>query len=273
MKPENLMEAFQYLDDDMIESADFIRKNPFPSKNNWIKLLATAACLCLILAGVYRMSAIFIPMGGSSDKQHSNDGAPAEQILDTNDTRGDSDGTESLSKLELPDYTLFQRAVTDNDKMTYYSFLNAEAEGLVDNHSSMSVYEGLIDAVDALPVYNGLTIPSAYILFNDLGILEKELAKITPYNIQGYYFHIDGETAYSLLKEGRYITFTKDKPNLNQPYTMVIVYLYDEEADLAIPYYHFYDKNAVINDGTCPHFLGWFVPAIEEKYITNMPGQ
>jgi len=74
MKADELMEAFQYLDEDIIESVDLIRRNPAPVKKNWTKWLATAACLCLILTAIRVIPSGFIGFEGSSD------GAVAEDV-------------------------------------------------------------------------------------------------------------------------------------------------------------------------------------------------
>ena len=64
------------------------------------------------------------------------------------------------------------------------------------------------------------------------------------------------------------ISFTENTPVLDENYQAVLVYLFDRESGLAIPYYHFYEENDIL---TQIHLNGWFVPAIKEEYITNMP--
>ena len=49
MKTEDLMDAFHYLDDDIIETVDFIRKNPVKKTRRWRKCLAAAACICILI--------------------------------------------------------------------------------------------------------------------------------------------------------------------------------------------------------------------------------
>ena len=105
----------------------------------------------------------------------------------------------------------------------------------------------------------------------DLGVFEKELKKITSYEIYGHYFSIDIEKARSLLKEGAYLTFDNDKPGSDKTYQTSLVYLYDKEADLAVPFYHFSENDMEVYEKKTDLLSGWFVPAIEEKSIKNMP--
>ncbi|MBE5955944.1 MAG: hypothetical protein E7253_05775 [Lachnospiraceae bacterium] len=288
MKPEDLMDAFQYLDEDLIESADLIRQHPQPVKKNWSKLLVSAACLSIMMTGIFYASAFLGGFGGSV----GSDGAfeMKDQVIDPTEgnasgTKDDTDtmpdhgdgpgGTVRNQKLTLPDYSSFDRGATDHNGFSYYSFVPAKTEedSTADYKNAVSMEDYLVCTADALPVYTGLTLNSSYMLLNDLGIFEKELQKITPYEIYGHYFYIDQVKALSLLTGGKYLSFENDAPKEDITYQVSFVYLYDEETDMAIPFYHFYEKEKEMNDGTSQLLPGWFVPAIEETYIMNMPKQ
>jgi len=288
MKPEDLMEAFQYLNEDLIESADFHRLHPSPVKKNWSKLLVSAACLCIMMTGIFYASAFLGGFGGSVgsdgayemkdqviDPTEGNASGTKDDIFTIPDQGDGPGGTVRNQKLTLPDFSSFARGATDHDGFSYYSFVLAKTEedSIADYKNATSKENSLICTADTLPVYTGLTLNSSYMVINDLGIFEKELQKITPYEIYGQYFFIDYGKALTLLSEGKYLSFEKDAPKEDITYPVSLVYLYDKDTDMAIPYYHFYEKEKEINDGTSELFLGWFVPAIEEAYITNMPKQ
>ncbi|MBE6686179.1 MAG: hypothetical protein E7591_03000 [Ruminococcaceae bacterium] len=52
MRPEKLHDALNYLDDDLIISADKRRRNRDEDKRIWFRIIPAAACFCLILTGV-----------------------------------------------------------------------------------------------------------------------------------------------------------------------------------------------------------------------------
>lgn len=263
MKADELMEAFQYLDDDIIESVDLIRKNPAPVKRNWTKWLATAACLCLILTAIRVIPSNYIGFGGASD------GAVAEDVGLTDSEM--ADGKEEYlnqTLLTIPDYSLLIRGNTslDHPAANDYTTGNAATEGT--DSSSQLVDDALICTADVLPVYCNLSIPTSIFHIEDLGVFEKELDKITSYDIYEQYIAIDKEEAYTLLENGHYITFAKAEYSLDLDYKTELIYLYDAESDLAIPYYRFYNQKG---DTKGKSFDGLFVPAISQEYITNMP--
>lgn len=53
MKAEFLSEAMSFLDDDIIEEADALRRKSKNYKSIWIKCLSAAACLCIALLAVF----------------------------------------------------------------------------------------------------------------------------------------------------------------------------------------------------------------------------
>ncbi|MBE6573876.1 MAG: hypothetical protein E7652_05735 [Ruminococcaceae bacterium] len=52
MRPEKLHDALNYLDDDLIESAD-IRRNNSSKAKPWLKILPLAACFCIITVAAF----------------------------------------------------------------------------------------------------------------------------------------------------------------------------------------------------------------------------
>lgn len=50
MRPDKLHDALNYIDDDLIESAD--RRRSTNSKKAWFRIIPVAACLCIILTGI-----------------------------------------------------------------------------------------------------------------------------------------------------------------------------------------------------------------------------
>ena len=278
MKPEDMLEAFQYIDDDFIESADLIRRHPVPARSSQRKILAAAACLVIILGGISFMSDRFPGSDGAYDMADQN-----SQMIDVTDGADgkDNEMMEDMDipfeqrgkQITLPAYESFTNSHGEKESIEYYSFFTASTgeDDTTDQKTALSESELLIETIDAFPVYTGLNLNSAYLVLKDLGVFEKELKKITSYEIYGYYFSIDIEKARFLLKEGAYLTFDNQKPVSEKTYQTSLVYLYDKEADLAVPYYHFYENDTEVSEGNTDLLSGWFVPAIEEKSIKNMP--
>jgi len=149
-----------------------------------------------------------------------------------------------------------------------YTTGNAATEGK--DSSSQLIDDALICTADVLPVYCNLNIPTSIFHFDDLGVFEQELAKMTSYDIFEQYIAIDKEEANALLEDGHYITFAKAEYSLESDYKTELIYLYDKESDLAIPYYRFYNQTGKQKEKS---YDGCFVPAISQEYITNMPAK
>ena len=284
MKPEDFMEAFQYLDDDIIEAADLIRRHPQPVKKRWPKYLATAACMGMIALAINQMDLLHFQGGADGIFKQTGDAVmedkdPAMQgdgnLKDSGENYGETSTPEAAQKramLTLPDYSTWTNVTTDNADLAYYKGeTDEEGKYTSGNTSSTNVYEGLICTADAFAVYTNLDIPSSYIEIEDMNFIEKELSQITDFEVYAYYLNINSEDARPLLNTGRYIAFHDEMPQENTDYDVKFIYLYDQESNLAVPYYHFYDADMELNDGESILFKGWYVPAIDEKYITNMP--
>ena len=277
MKPEQLMEAFQYLDDDIIEAVEISRRNPvtkdtpfqklFSAANSirFQKLLTTAACLCLILTAI-----LFIPrLFGETDTS-------SDMAMDENDNYMTE---SSLNSLTLPDYEGIRYALTNDEWLNSFEFSrsNADEDGLA--HSETTEDE-ITCTEDVLPVYHNLDIRTAIFTWDDLAVFEQQLKIRTSYDIYGQYSSIDFETAQALLDEGKYLTFTdteepmEDNGSTVEEYYCEMVYIYDKESDLAIPYYRFSHTDLSSVTSEKEYYLlydGYFVPAIAEECITNMP--
>lgn len=55
MKKNELIDAFHSIDDDMIEEVNQLRQKHSKQKKKWIKYLAAAACVCVVLAGLFQI--------------------------------------------------------------------------------------------------------------------------------------------------------------------------------------------------------------------------
>lgn len=267
MRAEDLLDAFQYLDDDMIESVDLIRRNPAQRRSHWPKLLATAACLCLIWTGMRYVLPMYNGFGSGTD------GAIAEDMAESpagspHEPQDGAEGSLNQTLLTLPDYTLLMRGTMESESVIQYP---EDKKTTSDKDSSTQlVDDSLICTADVLPVYCNLNIPTSIFPVEDLGSFEKYLTSLTTYDIYAQFTSIDMKEAVTLLEDGHYLTFEKAGDPLDIDYGSELIYLYDKESDLAIPYYRFYNKeDANISES----FKGYFVPAISKDYITNMPSQ
>lgn len=255
MTPEQLMEAFQYLDDDIIETVDLIRRNPAPVKKTWSKWMAAAACFCLILTGIYAISSY---PGGF-------DGALSEdKVMEENHAadKMDMDGTSEMIYLTLPDYGTIENIST----IRLFNFSESNQEST--SNQEKDILDGLYCTSDMLPVYYQMKIPSSLFIIDTLAGFEQKLADLTSYEIYSYYPSIAADEAAILLKEGKYVSFIENNNEPSETHAIEMVYLYETTSDLAIPFYHFSDDNT---DDENSILKGWFIPAISEEYITNMP--
>ena len=55
MKKNELIDALHSIGDDMIEEVNQLRQKHANQKKRWIKYLAAAACLCIVLAGLFQI--------------------------------------------------------------------------------------------------------------------------------------------------------------------------------------------------------------------------
>ena len=282
MKPDDLMEAFQYLDDDLIESADIIRRHPQPVKRKWSKYLATAACLGVLFLSI---QGLFGPSGGAPDGMaDKTDNAgnsmedSASEMAQNMQMEDDADSSKEDLKgtmVTLPDYSSWKKTGSTQNEFSYYTFERGqtETETTTDDHSASGIFEGLICTADVLAVYQNLDIPSSYISVHNMDLFEKQLSACTSFEVYDHYFYIDEADAVTLLENGNYISLHETEPDKDTEYMAKFVYLYDQESDLAIPYYHFYAMDKETKDDESLIYVGWFVPAIEESYIENMPSK
>ena len=267
MRSEDLLDAFQYLDDDIIESVNLIRRNPAPVRKRWSKLLATAACLCLIWTGMRYLLPMYNGFGSGTDGAIAEDmaGSPTGSPHEPQDG---AEGSLNQTLLTLPDYGSLIRGSLESESVIPYPEDNKTTSDK--DSSSQLVDDSLICTADVLPVYCNLKIPTSIFPVEDLGSFEKYLTSLTTYDIYAQFTSIDMEEAVTLLEDGHYLTFEKPVYQLDADYDLELIYLYDKESDLAIPYYRFYNKeDANISES----FRGCFVPAISKEYITNMPSQ
>ncbi len=259
MKTEDLMDAFQYLDDDIIEAVDLIRRTPVKGSRRWGKYLAAAACICIMITAFRFLPELYL----ESDSSKTED-----MVIDTGNQADNLEQLNSRSFLTLPDYSEFKNHTSENDILSFHEFSDLEEDAKKESAES-----ALICVADVLPVYEHLSIPTTIFLWDELSSFEKELKTLTSYDIYQRYPSIHLDQAEELLKQGKYLTFQSAASNYHGEYKWQFVYIYDKNTDLAIPYYHFTSMSDDSNhmDAEKLIYNGYFVPAIEEKYITNMP--
>lgn len=87
----------------------------------------------------------------------------------------------------------------------------------------------------------------------------------------GDYPIIDAAEARELLKQGHFLTTAPaDFPGLEYVRRLELIYRHGWEATL-IPYYRFYVELPEMAKGERKTFGAYYVPAVEGRYIENMP--
>lgn len=66
MTPQQLMDAMNLLDDDLIAETDALRRKAASGKPQWIRWLGVAACLGVVLAGLFTYRAATLPQDGET---------------------------------------------------------------------------------------------------------------------------------------------------------------------------------------------------------------
>ena len=92
----------------------------------------------------------------------------------------------------------------------------------------------------------------------------------------GEYPVIDAEEALELLSDGRYITsVTEEFPGTDSVKKVELVYRNTNRDNIFMPYYKFYVQTDITNISSTESglvcFAAYYVPAVEGRYIENMP--
>lgn len=88
MSGEKLLDAFQFIDDDMIESVNVLRKYPERHKHLWVNYVAVAACVVLAIFGGFKYLD-----GNTPTQENSSASDSAEDMnIGANDCASQADG-------------------------------------------------------------------------------------------------------------------------------------------------------------------------------------
>ena len=93
MNQEQILDALEFIDDDMIESVNVLRKYPDRHKHLWLNYVAVAACVVLAIFGGFKL------MGSNAPTQEqSNSNGGTNQTDDAVDMFGDIADTENSNE-------------------------------------------------------------------------------------------------------------------------------------------------------------------------------
>ena len=93
MSEEKLLDALEFIDDDMIECVNVLRKYPECHKHLWLNYVAVAACVVLAIFGGFKL------MGSNAPTQEqSNSNGGTNQTDDAVDMFGDIADTENSNE-------------------------------------------------------------------------------------------------------------------------------------------------------------------------------
>jgi hypothetical protein len=143
MKQENISDAMNFIDDDLIERADAARSGKNVKKHPWVKWGALAACLCLVIVGtahlytpesdgkpILQWSAKFQAADYFTYNDETENGTSSSSSLDTSvmpyaSERFFSDDRDQLETdeviPEMTDYPLFDCVARYNEDDSLYS--------------------------------------------------------------------------------------------------------------------------------------------------------
>ena len=90
MNQDLFFDAMDYIDDDMIEAVDALRTKKKPSVNRtWLRWASAAACVCIVLGGVFVVSRFY-----NMKSYPESDGMDNEMM---------AQGTDGLSVVLIPE--------------------------------------------------------------------------------------------------------------------------------------------------------------------------
>ncbi len=93
MNQEQILDALEFIDDDMIECVNVLRKYPERHKHLWLNYVAVAACIVLAIFGGFKL------MGSNAPTQEqSNSNGGTNQTDDAVDMFGDIADTENSNE-------------------------------------------------------------------------------------------------------------------------------------------------------------------------------
>lgn len=123
MKPDKLQDAMNYIDDDLIETADIIRCAPKRVRAPKIRVWATAACAVIVAAATLVGVKYLIPtsIDGANNVTDNSNGTDNEGFLDT-DKNGPDDGTDGTVSDDKDGVTIPQTVITENTLGEYFCY-------------------------------------------------------------------------------------------------------------------------------------------------------
>lgn len=109
MSGEKLIDALEFIDDDMIESVNALRKHPERHKHLWLNYVAVAACVMLAIFGGFK----FFDSNVSTENSSSvNNGSTGEMHDDIENMFGDVENKiESADQITQDDNSSFRDEV------------------------------------------------------------------------------------------------------------------------------------------------------------------
>ena len=93
MNQEQILDALEFIDDDMIESVNVLRKYPDRHKHLWLNYVAVAACVVLAIFGGFK----FLGSNAPTQEQSNSNGGTS-QTDDAIDMFGDIADTENSNE-------------------------------------------------------------------------------------------------------------------------------------------------------------------------------
>lgn len=104
MNPDKIHDALNMLDDDLIEEVNVLRIKKKKLNNRWVRRIAIAACLCIIIAGIFAANNLgILPLGGAgNNKQQGEMSGNPEGISMVQENHSDAIGKELWETAEYP---------------------------------------------------------------------------------------------------------------------------------------------------------------------------
>lgn len=105
MSQEQILDALEFIDDDMIESVNVLRKYPERHKHLWLNYVAVAACVVLAIFGGFK----YLGNNVSTENNSSANNGGTNQMNDAADmVGGDENKIESADQITQDDNSSFR---------------------------------------------------------------------------------------------------------------------------------------------------------------------
>lgn len=185
--------------------------------------------------------------------------------------------------IELPDEYNISDNATDEEKQKAFSYLLKEYKELIDIKNPAIRQRKDYNGIDVYDKSGGIEEQIVNFSLNHVDICDYDgkLWIIRIYSNQGCekvgdYPIISAKEAEELLRKGQYLTSGRDFRESDQPVRVELTYRSGIGYNYVMPFYKFFvelEEESSWNERGNTLYGAYYVPAVQEKYIENMPAE